>query len=294
LEKKQANPEDERSCIYVSSRGILKSCDIHNAEPKSSSKYLDPTVYTNIPANSTVYVCTEAIPNFIENFLPSAQGPIVVVSGDSDLSFPTDHLFLESPTIRHWFAQNCTSKHPKLSPIPIGLDYHTAATQENRLSPMMTPREQEEQIHAYAAIQPRLWRRDPRAYGNYLLNMSRGNRREALAGVPKELMIYERRFIPREMTWWKQASCAFTISPHGNGLDCHRTWETLILGGIPIVESSCLDLLYEDLPVLSVKSWSDVTRDLMDTTIQTFQERSFDKERLTLQYWLTKIKEKTK
>ena len=34
---------------------------------------------------------------------------------------------------------------------------------------------------------------------------------------------------------------AFIVSPHRNGLDCHRTWEALVLGCIPIVKTSPID-----------------------------------------------------
>lgn len=283
---------NEKDCEYVSSRGILKSCDIHNENPISSSDYLDPLIYSNIPAGSVVYVCTEAIPKFIETYLPMAKGPVVVVSGDSDLSFSGDSAILDNSKILHWFAQNCTGKHPKLSPIPIGLDYHTVANQDHIWSKKTSPKEQEEQIKELASIEADISRRDHRAYGNFLLNITRGNRIQAYSQIPQDLVIYERGFVVREITWWKQASAAFTVSPHGNGLDCHRTWETLILGGVPIVESSVLDCLYEGLPVLIVKNWSDITESLLENTLQEFKTKQFELERLKLNYWMAKIKAK--
>ena len=42
----------------------------------------------------------------------------------------------------------------------------------------------------------------------------------------------------------------FILSPPGAGFDCHRTWEALYLGAIPIVKTSSLDPLYKDLPVV--------------------------------------------
>ena len=55
----------------------------------------------------------------------------------------------------------------------------------------------------------------------------------------------------------------FVLSPRGNGLDAHRTWEALLVGAIPVVRSSALDILYEGLPVLIVKDWAHVTPDLL-------------------------------
>ena len=42
----------------------------------------------------------------------------------------------------------------------------------------------------------------------------------------------------------------FVLSPPGAGIDCHRTWELLYLDCIPIVQSSTINELYDDLPVL--------------------------------------------
>ena len=36
--------------------------------------------------------------------------------------------------------------------------------------------------------------------------------------------------------WLQHAHFAFVASPSGNGLDCHRTWEALLLRSIPIVK----------------------------------------------------------
>ena len=36
----------------------------------------------------------------------------------------------------------------------------------------------------------------------------------------------------------------------GNGEDCHRTWEAVLLGSIPIVRHSGIESLYQDAPIL--------------------------------------------
>jgi hypothetical protein len=74
----------------------------------------------------------------------------------------------------------------------------------------------------------------------------------------------------------------YVISPHGNGLDCHRTWEALVLGCIPILKTSPLDPLFEGLPVLIVKEWSDITQELLDT----FKGNNSQIQKLELSYWI--------
>ncbi len=46
----------------------------------------------------------------------------------------------------------------------------------------------------------------------------------------------------------------------GFGEDCHRTWESILLGAIPIVRESLIRPLFEDAPVM-------VLEDLMSPKI---------------------------
>jgi hypothetical protein len=75
------------------------------------------------------------------------------------------------------------------------------------------------------------------------------------------------------------------------GMDCHRTWEALCLGCIPIVKTSPLNSLYDGLPVLILNDWSDLTEELMQSTVLDFKERQseFQMEKLTLKYWVDLI-----
>ena len=55
------------------------------------------------------------------------------------------------------------------------------------------------------------------------------------------------------------ARAQFVASPWGGGLDCHRTYEALAMGAIPIVRSSGpLDASFAAQPVLIVDDWADV------------------------------------
>jgi hypothetical protein len=50
----------------------------------------------------------------------------------------------------------------------------------------------------------------------------------------------------------------FVISPPGNGPDCHRTWEAMYLGAIPIVKKSSWPFQHKDLPVIQVENWDEL------------------------------------
>jgi hypothetical protein len=58
----------------------------------------------------------------------------------------------------------------------------------------------------------------------------------------------------------------YVISPPGNGIDCHRNWEAIYLGCIPIVLDSYFNRnIYEKLPVLIVKDYDLNEKELLDS-----------------------------
>jgi hypothetical protein len=98
-------------------------------------------------------------------------------------------------------------------------------------------------------------------------------------------MWYEPAKAPRDECWRHMAALQFCASPHGNGLDCHRTWEALCLGCVPIVKSSPLDPMYQRLPIMIVRDWSEVTPAALQSFAAKVDERAFDSPLLTLDYW---------
>ena len=79
----------------------------------------------------------------------------------------------------------------------------------------------------------------------------------------------------------------FCISPPGVGLDAHRTWEALMVGTIPIVLSSPMDPLYDDLPVVIVDSFEVVTKDSLEAVYESVRANAagYDYSKLFVHYW---------
>lgn len=296
--------DEEHHRKYVCSRGILKACAIHSAQPMSSIKRVCGYDFSKIATATAMYICTSALRDFIDNYLPKlCNVKIILVTGDCDETCWMDIFeshadfvaFIERPQIIHWFSQNAIADHPKLTRIPIGLDYHTMSHRVSAWGPQQTPAEQEavlDQIAAAAAAAVPFWQRTPMCYANFQFLMTTKfgyDRQEALAQVPRHLVHYEPQPTHRAATWRTQSYYCFVLSPHGNGLDCHRTWEALVLGCIPIVKTSRLDPLYAGLPVLIVQSWTQVTPQLLKKTINEFKNKQFNYERLQLAYWVNLI-----
>jgi len=275
--------------IFVSSRGLLQSCSSYQRRISSSNPSITEDILKDISDTSTVYVCTTAIPAFVKYYLPRLKTGITLVTGDADEAVRTTNVFcatlLASPFIKRWFAQNCLSSHPKLIHMPIGLDYHTMALRDSRWGPRQTEAEQELNLVALRSQTRPFYERRIRCYSNFHFILDRGDRRKAYESIPKELVYYEPQPVQRYESHCLQTEYAFVLSPAGNGQDCHRTWEALLLGCIPIVKSSGLDPVFKGLPVLIVAAWSDITQELLDATILSFRDRTFSYEKLTLNYW---------
>jgi hypothetical protein len=265
---------------------------------ESSSQRLDPELYARIECGSIVYVCNSALRFFRDTILPTISVPFVLVSGDSDNEMPFDifsqpdfESFIQDSRIFHWFCQNLMISHPKMTRMPIGLDYHTMSNVGARhpWGEGKSPVDQEKELDQAIADAPPLNERHVYCYSNFHHTTfgigSRGDRQEAIAKIPKELVFYDPVFTPRDVAWNHQSFFQFVLSPRGGGYDCHRTWEALLLGCIPVLKSSGLDPLFEGLPVLILKDWSDLTRELMNQTALQLSQASFQKEKLLLSYW---------
>ena len=80
----------------------------------------------------------------------------------------------------------------------------------------------------------------------------------------------------------------FVLSPPGAGSDCFRTWEALYLGSIPIVKYTSINSIFEQLPVLSVNNFEDLT--LKSCKIYyNMTRRTYDYKRLYKGYWQRQI-----
>ena len=85
----------------------------------------------------------------------------------------------------------------------------------------------------------------------------------------------------------------FVLSPEGNGIDCHRTWEALYMGCIPILKRCINTLFYTDLPIVLVDEWTDITEELLEREYQRVITNT-NQAMLDFGYWKNKIYEAAK
>lgn len=308
---------DESSCHYVCSRGILKSCDFHSPNPKSSCHddytYLEDMIRQRgskkMFNNMSIYVCSDLLHFFVNKILLYIRHTFTLVTGDSDLCVPREALsqeetftLLRNPFLKKWFIQNTQFIYnDKIVQMPIGMDFHTISEGKGHVwqlpSEKRSPVDQEEILQCIIndtninQNNNNFLNKEPKIYVNFSVSNDRfKQRQDSLNKINKELLVFNQVFTPRTKNWTLTAKYAFVLSPTGVGLDCHRTWEALLLGCIPIVKMVNFTKLFEDLPVLMVTDWSEVTEELLQKTLATFSERTFNYDKLTLGYWTELIK----
>ena len=87
-----------------------------------------------------------------------------------------------------------------------------------------------------------------------------------------------------------RGSC-FVMSPPGNGVDCHRTWEAIALGAVPVVLRSALaSTLVDAAPIVAVTSWEEVL-DLTEAELRALycEVRSRPPGAATMAYWSVRL-----
>ena len=293
----------EQLCYFVSSRGLLKSCTFHSLNPKSSCNtdisYLQHMILRGKMINGmSIYVCSELLRFFILKILPHIKNTFILVSGDSDLCVPKEaintdeyNILVNNNKLIKWFVQNTMIQyHPKIIQLPIGLDYHTILNNPNHSLKMSgegyLPQFQEGKLVKIINTMTPFYERECKIYINFSANNDRfQDRAKLFQQIPKNVMAINQKFTPRTDNWKNISKYAFVACPYGMGMDCHRTWETLCLGAIPIVRAKYFSKLFENLPVLIVNNWSDITIELLEKTIKEFKDRKFNYNKLSLKYW---------
>ncbi len=255
------------------SKGYARHCDVAGPE----SYWLAPTesgqdegfFHTNYrDARGVVWVRLGTVARdgmacdldrFVASALPTVRAPFALVTTDGDATVPRDlrpgtvDALLASPWLVSWHTQNHDGyAHPKLFPIPIGLDLHTVRGSGH------SPRQLAATLDRIRRRRAPLERQPLRVFTALNKSQYTPERRQAVAalrGCPH--VDFLRKRVSQAGIWRRYARYPFALSAPGNGLDCHRTWELLYLGSIVITTSTSLDPLFQGLPVVIVDDWRE-------------------------------------
>lgn len=231
----------------------------------------------NVKKGSIIFVNVESLQKFIIDIHKYIKNPYILITHVYDRSITKEccEKYLNSKKLIAWFAINKEFDHPKLFGIPIGIF---------QLDPIYKNRD---------SINKRLLglRAKSKSKLLYLNFKFTHPEREQVFNYFSHTNFCD---IITSPTSWDQymeamSNYKFVVSPRGYGLDSYRTWEALLVGSIPIVKSSPLNPLYENLPILVISDWSDVNENFLQAKYKEIISKKYDLEKLYCEYWFTQI-----
>lgn len=84
----------------------------------------------------------------------------------------------------------------------------------------------------------------------------------------------------------------YMFCPRGSSMDCHRRWECLHMGTVPIIRKDYNNWSYGNaMPILYINDWNEVTKELLVDMWPMFKDGEWNKKKLTFEYWKNKIYE---
>jgi hypothetical protein len=262
----------------------------------------NPTVFSRIRDGDLVWVRLAWLKSFVRQVLPFITTNFILVTGDADTSVPSEVRFIADELVRdtrliHWFAQNCDSSAfvDRISPIPIGIDFHTLSERPFWGEEIRSLKEQENELLSIRRGLLPIEERSKKLYADFAFQpprcLSFMDRRALLAQLREDILIRQHKFMPRSIMWRRRGRYAFVVSPHGFGLDCHRTWEALALGHVVIVPQSPLDTLFDGLNVIAIKDWDKITQQDLDDWLPRYADDSQEiQPPLTSHFWVSKMR----
>lgn len=226
-------------------------------------------------------ITAPCVTKFFKKIHPHIKVPYILITWEGCWLAPgafAQHL--NDPKLYAWFTKNRgSSLSDKLIGIPIGIESQSRGNDSVTLT--------------WLAHQKKI---PPNERNNlvctaYLkLGTSRKARQDMLEILERQIKFTMEPPCKRQPYLDALLYSKFIPSPRGNGLDCHRTWEALYTGCIPILKTSSLDFLYADLPVLIVNDWNLVTPEFLARSYNAMQTKTYNRAKLYAEYWQTMIR----
>lgn len=236
----------------------------------------------NIPANSVIFATPWGIERFLEEIHPKIKNKYILVTYCYGAVFKYSDT-VNDPKIKAWFGQANSNAitFDKFTLMPLG----ALATNE-----VFNRRAENTKIFRQLTNRPK----DKLLYMNIMVHEGE---HVTLAGRRYVYNLFKDqpycKTVTLTPTWRKpfdeymneMADCKFTISPEGDMHDCYRHWEALMVGSIPIVHRSPLDQIFEDLPVIIVDDYAEITEDFLNQKYEEMKTKTYNMNKLYMKYW---------
>jgi hypothetical protein len=227
-----------------------------------------------------VFVRSVEVRSFFSDAAESIDGHYVLVTNNGDENISRAHLDLLDDRVIHWFAQNALVRDERITGIPIGLENANM------------------HCNGIVSVFSRLRKREAPKTPGILAAFTVGNNREERAVATEELRKCPvATLMDRTNSRDYQETLSgymFVASPAGNGFDCHRTWEALYLGVIPVVRRHAFFDWFPDLPFIQLDDWGELqglTEEKLLRSYTLLKEKLDRARTLWMDYWVETIEE---
>lgn len=199
----------------------------------------------------------------------------------------TNQLIKNGPKFKKWFCQNKETDNLNVFSIPIGLEnfepHFGPDSKFGRYSslPHFGP-QKKDYIYLLSCNENE---HKNLVYMNFNCN-TRPYERNIIKNYFNQFnWIYKKQNIDWKEYYRDTTNSKFIISPRGNGVDCHRIWESLYLRTIPIVKKEFFMEEFADLPILFIDSWDQVTEEFLLLKYDEYKNKKFDLSKLKISEW---------
>ncbi len=259
---------------FISGDGLRK---LANHRYDETTRRISPET---IRAGDIVFVSTDYARQYFQEIGPRIAVPYVLLTHNSDLPADESLITLGGDNVSAWFAQNNSYSASSVTPLPIGLEnlHHYHAGIPRRFPGMgHAVVDKKDRILVAFAVGTNATERQPAL--------------ESAAHAPCADLLPE--WLNQDEYTKTLAGYKFVLSPPGNGLDAHRTWEAMYLGVVPIVKDSVAMRHFAGLglPLWIVGSW-DAVRSMTEAELAMKYaqlERGFRSPALFMDYWRNRI-----
>jgi hypothetical protein len=225
-----------------------------------------------------IFIRTDMLNKFFEKVCPEITARFILISQNADNNMQDEFSRHIDEKIIHWFSQNLLFDHPKATPLPIGLiNFRYSADTALIKKYKFYSNEKKDKIAM--------------SFSSHLDRHSVKSKLDSY-GTTETLPHLNKADYYDKMSGYK-----FVASPEGNGIDCHRTWEAMYLGCIPVVLRNSTTSFFEKigLPILVIDRWEEVSNFNKDFLNRKYAEleKNFVSPALNMSYWINLILNKT-
>ena len=219
------------------------------------------------------FVKTDIMDQFKSKILPIIDKKFILITHNSDKKSGLDKDIINNNFLIKWYGQNM-ALNTKTFGIPIGLANKQWTNSDYKICKKN-----------YKTFDKK----------NKLVYFNFSNKTNKNRCIIEKIFI-DKGFVKNTNKKWEKyieelSEHFYCISPEGNGVDCHRIWECIYVGTIPIVKKSKFMFNYfKGLPILWVDNFHIVTEKFLEDKKSLFLDKmNINYEKSKISYWKKEI-----